>query len=62
MRRNERLQINGKKYAIEILDRDAQSNPNRASELAGELIQSGEVHFVVPASTTDVTLPVSEQA
>ncbi|MGJ4970019.1 ABC transporter substrate-binding protein [Bradyrhizobium sp. HKCCYLRH1073] len=56
------LDIRGRKYSIEILDRDAQSNPNRASELAGELIQNGEVHLMVPASTTDVTLPVSEQS
>jgi branched-chain amino acid transport system substrate-binding protein len=56
------LDIKGKKYEVEILDRDAQSNPNRAAELAGELIQNEEVHFIIPASTTDVSTPVAEQA
>lgn len=56
------LKIKDRTYQVQILDRDAQSNPNRAAELAGELIQNKEVHVIVPASTTDVTLPVSEQA
>jgi branched-chain amino acid transport system substrate-binding protein len=55
------LDIGGKTYGVEILERDAQSNPNRAGELAGELCQNDEVHILIPASTTDVTLPVSEQ-
>lgn len=56
------IDINGKKYAAEILDRDSQSNPNRATELAGDLIQNKEVHLMLPASTTDVDLPVAEQS
>lgn len=55
------LEIGGKTYALEIIERDAQSNPNRAAELAGELCQNDGVHMLIPASTTDVTLPVSEQ-
>lgn len=55
------LTIGGKTYAVEIIQRDAQSNPNRAGELAGELCQNDNVHMLLPASTTDVTLPVSEQ-
>jgi branched-chain amino acid transport system substrate-binding protein len=55
------LQIGGKTYTVEILARDAQSNPNRAGELAGELCQSDNVHMLIPASTTDVALPVAEQ-
>src|SRR5208282_989048 len=43
-------------------DRDAQSNPNRASELAGDLIQNHDVHMMIPASTTDVDVPVAEQS
>src|SRR6266403_2376522 len=49
-------------YSVEILDRDARSNPNGAVELAGELIQNENVHLVIPASTTDIGLPVAEQA
>jgi branched-chain amino acid transport system substrate-binding protein len=55
------LEVGGKKYNIEIIERDAQSSANRAAELAGELIQNDGVHMLIPASTTDVTLPVSEQ-
>ncbi|MGV7216022.1 ABC transporter substrate-binding protein [Bradyrhizobium sp. UFLA05-112] len=56
------LEIRGKTYTVEIVDRDAQSNPNRAAELAGELIQNEKVHMIIPASTTDVGLSVAEQA
>ncbi len=52
----------GKTYEVEIFDRDSQSNPNLAAELAGDLIQSKKVDFMVPASTTDVDLPVAEQS
>ena len=55
------LEIGGNTYTVDILERDAQSNPNRAAELAGELCQNDEVHVLIPASTTDITLPVSEQ-
>ena len=57
----EGLDIGGRTYTVDILERDAQSNPNRAAELAGELCQNDEVQLLIPASTTDITLPVSEQ-
>ncbi len=53
---------NGNVYELEILERDSQSNPNKAAEIAGDLILNDEVHLVVPASTTDTILPVMEQA
>lgn len=53
---------NGDTYAIEILDRDSQSNPNKAAEIAGNLILNDEIHLLVPASTTDTILPAAEQA
>ncbi|PYE23431.1 amino acid/amide ABC transporter substrate-binding protein (HAAT family) [Rhizobium sp. PP-CC-3A-592] len=56
------LDIRGTTYAVEIIERDSQSNANRAAEVAGELILNEEVQIIIPASTTDVTLPVSEQA
>lgn len=56
------LKINGQTYSVEILVRDAQSDQNRAAELAGELIQNQDVQLIIPASTTDVDLPVAEQA
>lgn len=56
------LKNNGKTYNVEIIARDSQSNPNKAGELAGELILNEEVHMMVPASTTDVNNPVADQA
>ncbi|QQM32987.1 ABC transporter substrate-binding protein (plasmid) [Martelella lutilitoris] len=58
-----RLQsANGDVYELEILERDSQSNPNKAAEIAGDLILNDEVHLLVPASTTDTILPAMEQA
>lgn len=53
---------NGNTYEIEILERDTQSNPNKAAEIAGDLILNEEVHLMAPASTTDTILPVMEQS
>ena len=55
------LAVNGQKYAVEILVRDSQSNPNKAAELAGNLILNEKVHLMLPASTTDAINPVSDQ-
>lgn len=52
----------GDTYALEILERDTQSNPNKAAELAGDLILNEEVHLMAPASTTDTILPAMEQS
>lgn len=53
---------NGDVYELEILERDTQSNPNKAAEIAGDLILNDEVHLMAPASTTDTILPVMEQS
>ncbi len=55
------LEINGETYNIEILLRDAQSNPNKAAELAGDLILNDEIHLMLPASTTDINNPTADQ-
>jgi branched-chain amino acid transport system substrate-binding protein len=55
------LMVNGTKYAVEILVRDNQSNPNKAAELAGNLILNEKIHLMLPASTTDAINPVSDQ-
>ncbi len=49
-------------FDIEILMRDSQSDPNRAAEVAGDLILNQEVHMVLPASTTDTVSPAADQA
>jgi len=56
------IENNGKSYQIEILSKDSQSNPNRAAEVASELILGEEVDIIVAASTPDTTNPVSDQA
>ena len=56
------IQNNGKTYQVEIISKDTQSNPNRAAEVAAELILDDEVDIIVAASTPDTTNPVSDQA
>ncbi|MEM6565103.1 MAG: ABC transporter substrate-binding protein [Pseudomonadota bacterium] len=53
---------NGKSYAVEIIKKDSQSNPNRAAEVAAELILDDEVDFITAAGTPDTTNPVADQA
>ena len=54
------VSIGGKTYAIEILDRDTQSDPARASQLAKELINSDKIDFMLTTSTPEVVNPVSD--
>lgn len=56
------LDNNGKTYAVEIISKDSQSNPNRAAEVAADLILGDEVDLIVAASTPDTVNPVSDQA
>jgi branched-chain amino acid transport system substrate-binding protein len=55
------LEVGGKTYQVKVFDRDAQSDPNKSSELAGDLILNEGVHFMVPASTTDVINSSADQ-
>ena len=56
------LETSSGTYDVEILVRDGQSDPNRAAEVAGDLILNDGVHLIVPASTTDTVSPVADQA
>ncbi|WP_407495840.1 ABC transporter substrate-binding protein [Pseudooceanicola sp. MF1-13] len=56
------IENNGKMWNIEIISKDSQSNPNRAAEVASELILSDEVDIIVAASTPDTVNPVADQA
>lgn len=56
------LDRGGEKVAIEIIVKDSQSNPNRAAEVAADLILSDEVDLIMAASTPDTTNPVADQA
>ncbi|MGI9434378.1 MAG: ABC transporter substrate-binding protein [Geminicoccaceae bacterium] len=56
------LENNGKAWTVEIVSKDSQSNPNRAAEVAADLILGDEVDIIVAASTPDTVNPVSDQA
>lgn len=56
------VENNGKTCVIEIISKDSQSNPNRAAEVAADLILGDEVDIIVAASTPDTTNPVADQA
>ncbi len=56
------IENNGKTWAVEIISKDSQSNPNRAAEVAADLILGDEVDIIVAASTPDTTNPVADQA
>ncbi len=56
------LENNGKNWNVEIISKDSQSNPNRAAEVAADLILGEEVDIIVAASTPDTTNPVADQA
>ncbi|MGV1837325.1 ABC transporter substrate-binding protein [Rhizobium rhizogenes] len=43
----------------EVVVKDSQSNPNRAAEVAKELIVDDEVHLILVASTPETTNPVA---
>jgi branched-chain amino acid transport system substrate-binding protein len=53
------FQVGGKGYNVEIVVKDSQSNPNRASQVAQELVNGG-VDIVLAASTPEVTNPVAD--
>ena len=56
------LENNGKTWTAEIISKDSQSNPNRAAEVAADLILGDEVDIIVAASTPDTVNPVADQA
>ena len=46
---------------VEVVVKDSQSNPNRAAEVAKELIVSNKINLMLVASTPETTNPVSTQ-
>ena len=47
-------------YAVDILDRDTQSDPSRAAQLAKDLITSAGVHLNLASSTPETINPVAD--
>jgi branched-chain amino acid transport system substrate-binding protein len=55
------LKIGNASYPVEVVVKDSQSNPNRAAEVAKELIVSDKIDLMLVASTPETTNPVSTQ-
>jgi branched-chain amino acid transport system substrate-binding protein len=51
----------GTTHPIEIIPKDSQSDPNRAAEVALELITDDEIDLMLVASTPETTNPVADQ-
>jgi len=54
------MSVGGKKMAVQILLKDSQSNPNRAGEVANDLILKDKVQLVLTAGTPETANPVSD--
>ena len=55
------LTNNGAPVKVEIIVKDSQSNPNRAAEVAQELILNDGIHLMLTHATPDTTNPVADQ-
>ena len=55
------IQVGSSVHPVEIIVKDSQSNPNRAAEVAGDLILKDKIDLMVVASTPETTNPVSDQ-
>ena len=55
------VKIGAQTYQVEIVIKDSQSNPNRAAEVAAELIIRDNVDLIVVGATPETTNPVSDQ-
>jgi branched-chain amino acid transport system substrate-binding protein len=54
------ITVGGKKYAVQIVLKDSQSNPNRAGEVANDLILKDKVALMLTAGTPETANPVSD--
>src|SRR3982075_1011235 len=52
----------GVTYEVQIISKDSQSNTNRASEVAADLIFKDKVDLLVASGTPETTNPVADQA
>jgi len=55
------IEAGGKKYQIETIIKDSQSDPKRAGEVAAELINNDGVDVVMAHGTPDTVNPVADQ-
>lgn len=52
--------VGGRKYAVQIVLKDSQSNPNRAGEVANDLILKDKVALILTAGTPETANPVCD--
>jgi branched-chain amino acid transport system substrate-binding protein len=55
------LKIAGETRNVRIITKDSQSDPNRAAQVASDLISNDQIDLMVVASTPETTNPVSGQ-
>ena len=55
------VKVGGASLPVEVTVKDSQSNPNRAAEVAKELIVSNKIDLMLVASTPETTNPVATQ-
>jgi len=53
------VKVGGKTYEVTILTKDSQSDPNRASEVARDLILNNNVDLMITSSTPETDNPVA---
>ncbi len=54
------LTVGGKKYNVQIIDKDGQSNPQRGAQVAQDLINGVGVDLMLTTSTPETVNPVSD--
>lgn len=52
--------VGGRKYDVQVILKDSQSNPNRAGEVANDLILKDKVALILTAGTPETANPVSD--
>ncbi len=52
--------VGGKKYAVQIIDKDTTSDPVRAGQIARELINKNKVDLILSTSTPETNNPVAD--
>jgi branched-chain amino acid transport system substrate-binding protein len=55
------IKVAGEIHPVEIISKDSQSNANRASEVASQLINNDKIDVMIASSTGDTVVPVADQ-
>jgi branched-chain amino acid transport system substrate-binding protein len=56
------LKIGGKTYGVQIIEKDSQSVPATAAQVAQQLISGNQVDLMLATSTPEVVIPVADAA